>query len=382
MPKCDVNAAPRPRWAWRLGCVAGIPIHIHFTLLLLLLWVLWLNYKSGGPLLSQALILVGLFASVLLHELGHALVARRLGIHSAEIVLYPFGGVARMAHMEAPQHEFWISLAGPAVNVLIGLAIMVALGFHAAWVALQELLPGTSTLRWLMMANFTLAGFNLIPAFPMDGGRVVRAQLARRLGMVRATEIAATIGQGFAILMGLAAVFMGHFILMFIAFFIFVGASQEVLAQRSLAMIRGQRVADAMLTRFEVLTRDATLSDAADLLLATHQEDFPVVAGGEVCGVLTRSDLVQGLASHGPHAHVAGSARKRVIELSPREWLADALEKMQAASERVALVFHDAPEGRRLIGILTEENVAELLQLRKASRLLDADPPQDPPARG
>jgi len=292
MPKHDSSTQPRPRWAWRLGSVAGIPIHVHFTLLLLLLWVLWLDYKSGGPPLSQVLVLVGLFASVLLHELGHALVARRLGIQSSEIMLYPFGGVARMTHMGSPPHEFWISLAGPAVNVLVGLAIMIALGFHAAWVSFRQVLPGTDALRWLMMANFTLAGFNLIPAFPMDGGRIVRAQLARRLGMVRATEIAAGIGQGFAILMGLAAIFMGHFILMFIAFFIFVSAGQEVMAQKSLAMIRGQRVADAMITRFEVLAPDATLSEAADLLLATHQEDFPVLAGGEVQGVLTRSDLV------------------------------------------------------------------------------------------
>jgi len=377
MAKCYPNTPARPRWAWRLGCVAGIPIHIHFTLLLLLLWVLWLNYKSGGPLLSQVLILVGLFTSVLLHELGHALVARHVGIQSSEIMLYPFGGVARMAHTGAPRHEFWISIAGPAVNVIVGLVIMAVLGFRSAWVPLEELLPGTNTLRWLMVANFTLAGFNLIPAFPMDGGRIVRAQLARRLNMVRATEIAASIGQGFAILMGLAAIFMGHFILMFIAFFIFVSAGQEVVAQRSLAMIRGQRVADAMITRFEVLTHDATLSEAADLLLATHQEDFPILSGGEVSGVLTRSDLVHGLASHGPHAYVAGSARKQFVELSAREWLVDALEKMRAASEQVALVFHDGPDGRRLIGLLTEENIGELLQLREATHGPDAGAPPE-----
>ncbi len=381
MPKCPANTPSRPRWAWRLGCVAGIPIHVHFTLLLLLLWILWLNYKSGGPLLSQALLLVGLFFSVLLHELGHALVARRLGIQSAEIMLYPFGGVARMAHTGAPQHEFWISVAGPAVNIIVGLTIMGVLGFHATWETLKDLLPGTSTLRWLMMANFTLAGFNLIPAFPMDGGRIVRAELARRLGMVRATEIAASIGQGFAILMGLAAVFMGHFILMFIAFFIFVSAGQEVAAQKSLAVIRGQRVADAMVTRFEVLKHDATLSEAADLLLATHQEDFPVMADGEVRGMLTRADLVQGLANHGPQAYVAGSARRQVVELSPRDWLVDALEKMRAASERVAVVFHDAPEARRLIGLLTEENIGELLRIREANHPPADGAPAEPKPR-
>jgi Zn-dependent protease/predicted transcriptional regulator len=347
--------------------VAGIPIHVHFTLLLLVLWILWLNYKSGGPLLSQALLLAGLFASVLLHELGHALVGRRLGIRSKEIVLYPFGGVARMIHVGAPRHEFWISLAGPATNALVGLAIMAALGFHAAWATFREVLPGTDTLRWLMMANFSLAAFNLLPAFPMDGGRIVRAYLAGRLSMVRATEIAATIGQGFAILMGLAAIFLGHFILMFIAFFIFVSAGQEVAVQRSLAVIRGQRVADAMMTRFEVLAQDATLSQAADLLMATRQQDFPVMAGDEVRGVLTRSDLVQGLANRGPRASVAESAHAPLLKLSPEEELEKAVEKMRDASTQVALVLGDAAHGRRLVGILTEENIGELLTLRQAT---------------
>ncbi len=366
--RCDPDPGARPRWAWRVGCVAGIPIHIHFTLLLLVLWILWLNYKSGGPLLSQALLLVGLFASVLLHELGHALVARRLGIRSTEIVLYPFGGVARMVHVGAPGHEFWISLAGPATNALVGLTMLGALGFHGAWATFREVLPGTDTLRWLMMANFTLACFNLLPAFPMDGGRIVRAYLAGRLGMVRGTEIAALIGQGFAILMGLAAIFLGHFILMFIAFFIFISAAQEVAVQRSLAVLRGQRVADAMMTRFAVLAQDATLSQAADLLMATRQQDFPVMAGDEIKGVLTRSDLVQGLANRGPQASVAECAHTPPLQLSPTEGLEEAVEKMKEASTQVALVVGDAAYGQRLVGILTEETIGELLALREAAQ--------------
>lgn len=228
-----------------------------------------------------------------------------------------------------------------------------------------------------MIANFALAGFNLIPAFPLDGGRVVRALLARRLGMVRATTIAANIGQGFAILFGLAGLFLTHFILMFIAFFIFISAGQEVVMQRSIAIMEGQRVGDAMITRYEILAHADTLGQAADLLLATHQQDFPVVAGEEIIGVLTRPDLVRGLANHGPQAYVAGSVTRDIVRLSPRDQLRDAMEKMRAASQRVALVFEDdRHRSASIVGILTEENVKEFLQLQSAAPRQDRSRPR------
>ncbi len=356
----SARSAQRRRWVWTVGRVAGIPVHIHFTLLLLLLWVVWIAAQTGGPILTRALFVIGLFASVLFHEVGHALAAKRFGIRTTEIVLYPFGGIARLKGMGLPSQEMWISLAGPAVNVAISGLLFVGSRFLGTWVPIDRLPQQPAfALQWLMMANLFLAGFNLIPAFPLDGGRVARALLASRLGMVRATAIAATIGQGLAIVMGLVAILMGHFILMFIAFFVFISASQEVRVQRSLAIMRGQKVGDAMVTRFDTLSDHETLGRAADLLLATYQQDFPVVSGREVVGVLTRPDLFRGLTQHGSDERVVAATARDYVRLSPGDSLRGALEEMQAAKQPVALVF----EGDRLLGMLTEESVKEFLQL-------------------
>ena len=360
--------AGRHRWAWKIGRVAGVPIFVHFTLTLLMVWVIWVTSRSGGPVVGRVFFLLGLFASVLLHEIGHSLVAIRFGIHPTEIVLYPFGGIARMRSMGAPTQEFWISLAGPATNLILGALLFGVLFLRHTWIPIT-LLPEQPhrVLQWLMMANFTLALFNLLPAFPLDGGRVVRALLARRLDMLQATTIAANIGQGIAILMGLAALLMSQFILMFIAFFIFISAGQEVLVQRAITIMEGQHVADAMITHFEILDHADSLGQAADLLLATHQQDFPVRAGGEIVGLLTRPDLVRGLANHGPRAYVSGSASREFVRLARGDALAGALERMRSASERVALVFGNDPStGGHLMGMLTEENVKEFLQVQEA----------------
>jgi len=378
MPRVDSPTTERSRWTWQVATVSGIPIRVHFTLVLLLLWFAWMEFQAiqknppsrmeSGPEVLLAiggmlLYVVGLFVSVLLHELGHALVAKGQGTVTTEIVLYPFGGVARLKGLGSPRQELSTSLAGPAVNVLIAVALFIGLRLTGHWVPPEHLAPENLNLvERLMGANVALAVFNLIPAFPMDGGRVLRSLLARRLGMVRGTSVAASIGQALAILFGLAGLIMGNFILMFIAFFVFMSAGQEVVFQRSLALMRGQRVRDAMVSRFETLAHADTLGQAADLLLSTSQQDFPVVAGSEVVGVLTRTDLVRGLAEHGPGAYVAGSARREFLRLAPDQDLQVAVEKTQSAPGRVGLVF----EGDRLVGLLTEENVGEFFQVREA----------------
>jgi Zn-dependent protease/CBS domain-containing protein len=389
---------PARRWAWRIGSVAKIPIYLHFTLLLLFVWIAWTAAHSGGPIGPRLFFVVGLFGSVLLHELGHALMALRYGIRASDIVLYPFGGVARMESMGPPKQEFWIALAGPAVSILIGLVLLVGSGVTGQWSPPEEM-PTTAraVLHWLMIANFVLAAFNLIPAFPLDGGRVLRAVFAGRMSMVRATSIAASIGQGFAILMGLAGLFMGNFLLMFIAFFVFISAGQEVMVQRSRAIMAGVLVKDAMITHYETLNHAATLGQAADLLLNSHQEDFPILAGSQILGVLTRPDLVRGLANHGPEAYVSGSISRGFIAVSPSGSLQEALHVMQEAKSRVALVLADEgvtarnvvqfigaqdgqgtppieerPSAHRLVGMLTEENIQEYLQVHEAAGDLES----------
>ncbi|MBM3317194.1 MAG: site-2 protease family protein [Candidatus Eisenbacteria bacterium] len=396
MAKLEIAGTERGRWTWFVASVAGIPVRVHFTLLLLLLWFAWIEFQAGGSLEAhggsgptpgslpaialRVLFILGLFACVLLHEIGHALAARSYGVRTQEITLYPFGGVARLKGMGTVRQEFWISLAGPTVNIAVGLALLAVLHFSGRWVPLDQMVRGdVHFFPRLMIANFILAGFNLLPAFPMDGGRMLRSLLARRLGMVRGTAIAASIGQALAILFGLLGLIIGNFLLLFIAFFVFVSAGQEVAVQRSLDLMRGHRVAGAMIRRFEVLGHSDSLGQAADLLLATHQQDFPVSGGAEVIGILTRADLVRGLADHGPRAYVAASARRDFVRLDPGDGLAGALERMHAQGQRVALVF----EGERLAGMLTDENVGEFFQVRAAQGdERDAGEPPEGEARG
>jgi len=378
MARGSQTATARGRWTWNVGRIFGIPIRIHFTLLLLLLWFAWIELQSGGEALGgsgdpapgswmavalRVLFIAGLFASVLLHEIGHALIARTHGVRTNEITLYRLGGVARLRGMGTPHQELGIAFAGPLVN--IGLAALLAFGLilSGQWVPLAEVTTrGVPLLQRLALANLVLAAFNLIPAFPMDGGRMLRSLLARRLGMLRGTAIAAAIGQGVAILFGLAGLLTGNFILVFIAFFVFLSASQELVAQRTSAATQGHAVTEAMVTRFEVLQHADSLGAAAERLLATHQQDFPVLAGEEILGVLTRPGLLRGLSQSGPTAYVAAAAERDFLRLEPQTPLAEALERMQAAGTQVALVFR----GEYLVGMLTTENVREFFQLHAA----------------
>jgi len=211
------------RMSWKLGRVSGIDLYLHPTFLLVLLFA---GMYGGG--VTSILLMASIFGCVVLHELGHALTARRFGIETEDITLYPIGGVARLRRMpRAPGAELLIALAGPAVNLLIVLALqgLVVLGFLTG---LESDLPLWSFVGVLTTANLVLALFNLIPAFPMDGGRVLRASLSGLLGRVRATTVAATIGQVLAVLFGVYSLVNGHFFQVFLAMFIFAAAGAEL----------------------------------------------------------------------------------------------------------------------------------------------------------
>ncbi len=378
MPHLHAARETSRRWAWRAGRVAGIPIYIHFTLFVLLAWIAWMSIRSGGAVGTQLLFAIGLFGSVLIHEVGHALTARAFGIRASEIVLYPFGGVSRLQSMGRPTEEFWISLAGPLTNLVLAAVLFLVQGIGHAGVLWTS--PGAGpppVLQGLLSANLILALFNLVPAFPMDGGRVIRALLARRVGMVRATDVAANVGQAFAVLMGVIALFTGQFILVMIAVFVFFAAGQERVMQRSLALLSGHRVKDAMITRFETLRESDTLGHAADRTLAAQQLNFPVASGERITRLLTRALLVRGLADLGPEALVGEAASPTFVRLAPDDSLRDALERMREASERAALVFD--PIGWNLRGILTEESLREFFHVRtprpRADRRKRSDSP-------
>lgn len=232
------------KWSWKLGRFAGIDTYVHVSLLLLAAWVAWGAWSGFGTGLAVVLsvaALAGVFASVLLHELGHALAARRYGIPTRRITLSLIGGVAQLDGMpHRPRQELVVALAGPAVNFAIAAGLFVA-----------SPLLGTGVVSWLagqlLVANLILGVFNLLPAFPMDGGRALRALLAERVGSRRATETAATIGKGLAIAMGVVGLLWGPTMLILVAGFVWLAANAEQHASRAHAHL------DTHLDEVEVL---------------------------------------------------------------------------------------------------------------------------------
>jgi len=355
------------KWQWKLGRFAGIDVYIHATFLLLIGWVgysHWLENNNWGEVLSGILFILALFACVVLHEYGHALTARRYGIKTRDITLYPIGGVARLERMpDKPIEELWVALMGPAVNVVIAALLFVYLYATNTLVqADQPTIASGSFLERLMAVNITLVLFNLIPAFPMDGGRVLRALLAMRLDYVRATQIAANIGQGLAFVLGLIGLFNNPFLL-FIAFFVWIGASQEANMVQMKDSIGGIPVTRAMLTDFKTLSARDTLAQAVGLLLAGSQHDFPVVdANGTVIGVLERDTFIHALSQRGQSVPVVEIMRREVPSVDSHEMVETALMRLQESGAKTLPVMHNG----QFVGLVNSENITEFLMIRSA----------------
>jgi Zn-dependent protease/CBS domain-containing protein len=338
----------------------GVPVRFHFTFIIFVAFLI-LSAKGGQSALINAVYLIAFFSSVLLHELGHASVAKRYGIQTLEITLYPIGGVARLERIPKPKEELWIALAGPAVNVLIAIALGAWLSYSNGSFDPRTLTAPTdeNLLSRIAAGNIILAVFNMLPAFPMDGGRVLRAVIARFRSEEEATRIAAAVGRGLAIVMGLYALISGMFILLFIAIFVYLAATQEAAVIVGRSLTRGVSVRSAMVTDFRTLEHGSTIRDAANMLLATSQTDFPVVLGDQVIGMLGRNALLRGMAADGPDAYVAGIMERNFTRLEPDMDLNQALPIM--AQTACALVM----EGEKLLGLLTRENLSEFLMLRR-----------------
>jgi Zn-dependent protease len=354
-------------WAFRIATVAGIPIRVHFTFLLFLFWV-GVGWRGGGGTLGVLRVLA-VFACVVLHELGHGLVARRYGIPVGDITLYPIGGIARIEKRLLPVQELAITIAGPAVNIVIAAVLGVVL------LATGGMLPAAVTtvggggwrgfVQVVMFTNILLALFNLIPAFPMDGGRVLRAILALNMAPERATAFAANIGQFIAILIGAAAFLTQppNWLFLFIALFVYIGAGQEAVVTRQSALVEGVPVSQAMITDMRTLTVGNTLKEAADVLLDTSQHDFPILHGEEVQGVLTRNGLLRALAQEGPGGYVAGAMNRHFLAAGPEDDLAELLPLLQ--NEPGPLLVLEPGPTRRLLGMVTGDNVAEFFAVRQ-----------------
>ena len=355
-------------WSFTIARIFGSEVRIHVTFFLLLLWIGVAHYQHGGmPAAIQGVIFIlALFACVVAHEFGHALMARRYGIRTPDITLLPIGGLARLERMpEKPRQEIAVALAGPAVNVVIAAVLILVLGAGIDADALQALEdPTVSFLARLATVNVFLVVFNLIPAFPMDGGRVLRAVLAMRYSRVHATQIAARVGQGLAFFFGFLGL-MGNPILIFIAIFVYLAATAEAQQTGLQDVARNIGVRDVMITHYEALGPQATISDAADALLHTTQHEFPVIdGGGHLRGVLTRNAMIEALSATGPATPVLDVMATNIPVIGLNSRLEKALQAMQAANAP-AIGIVDADQ--RLVGYISPENIGELMMIRPAS---------------
>ena len=352
-------------WSITIGRFFGTYVRIHVTFLIFLAWIGVAAYMRGGfeAAKQSVFFIVAIFTCVVLHEFGHILTARRYGVHSTQVTLLPIGGVADLDKMpERPYQELLIAIAGPLVNVVIA-AILLAVAGAFGGETLQHIEdPSLGLVEKLAAANLFLALFNMVPAFPMDGGRVLRAALAMWLDADKATRIAAHIGQAFALALGFFGLLYGLPILVFIALFVYFAAAAEAHSSRVHSATHGVAVADAMETRVVSISRGATVGEAVDILLATSQECFPVVnASGALVGLLFRDDIVEAVRGGDHNAPVAPFAHREIATISPEQTLDVALKQL-GATPAIGVV---GPDGR-LLGLVTRQSVAEVMLIKAA----------------
>lgn len=377
------------KWSLKIGRFAGIDVFLHVTFVLFLVFIGAAHFMGGqsvGAAVEGVLFFCAVFGCVLLHEFGHALTARRFGVRTRDITLLPIGGVARLEKLpDRPLQELWIAVAGPAVNVGIALGL-------GSWLFLrgQSLGPGGFNLMHgsfasrLLLVNVMLVVFNMIPAFPMDGGRVLRSLLALKLDYARATQIAATLGQGIALVFAFFGLLgflggMGNPLLLFIAFFVWIGASQEAGLAQFRSNLSGATVRDAMVTSFFQLAPGEPLARAVDLVMAGSQQDFPVLDGPRIVGVLTRQRLLSALAEKGKWAPVAQAMDQdfSVVDVDMALEAALALAGVQAGRALIPVL-----DRGHLVGLLTWDNVTDFVLIQSALRRPRAVASAVPPVLG
>ena len=340
-----------------LGRPAGIPLKLHLTFFLLLFLIL----PNPNPVRWGAIVL-SVFLCVVLHEYGHALTARRFGIGTRDITLYPFGGLAMLRGQPKPIHEFWIALAGPAVNVAIALVLLPLLYIFQDGPSLRAMDPlNPDFLQALFLANVILPVFNMIPAYPMDGGRVLRSLLSMLMREDKAGVISARIGQGLALCLGLFGVLSGQFMLAIISILIFFGASQEVRAAPWRPILSRSTVGQAMISPVQTLEPEDTLEMARQLMMISRQSDLPVTRHGEVLGILTGQNLEKALREHPNDSDIGPHVKASTRSLAPDAPLERAIELFYAEPESI-LVMLDG----NLHGLLTREGLSVYIQEQRA----------------
>jgi Zn-dependent protease/CBS domain-containing protein len=367
-------------WSLRLLRVNGIPIRVHFTFLLVVAWAVYIGIEDGDTNWLQSVgfmvaFVLLLFLCVLLHELGHSLVAQLFGVKVVDITLLPIGGLARMTKMpDRPYQEFVMAAAGPATNIALAVALsLVAMAWLGPGKILSlaftpELLDtflsdtgGQTLLALLILNNIFLAVFNLIPAFPLDGGRMLRSFLAALISHRRATSIASYVGQLLALVLGIVALLDSNFFLGLIAVFIFIGAWQEREQGRSQINMHGLRVRQAMQPVGLRLHPLQTIGEVAAQAASLPQTTFLVLDGGRLVGLLTRADLLSALSKPGPTARVGQRMRREIPQLAPDDPLAEAGDRLSAGHGAAIVV-----EAGQVIGTLSRPDLQRLTEALRA----------------
>ncbi len=350
-----------------IATVAGIRVYVHWTFSLLVLWIIVSGVRAGSGALDIAwslLFVLSMFTCVVLHELGHALAARRYGIKTRDITLLPIGGVASLESMpEKPSEELVVALAGPAVNFVIALLLLPVVSAlpNPSQVEQLNTIHAGNFLLALLSVNLVLALFNLLPAFPMDGGRVLRALLAMRLPRAQATRVAALVGQlcavGFVVLG-----FTSNPMLALVGIFIFVGAQSEASYTNTKSMLAGYTVRDVMLREFRTIEAGSTVGSAVQLLLDTQCRTFLVMEESTPVGILTREAIIRALSEGGDGALVRQVMDPELLALGPELPLDEAFQRMSQQRKELMPVM----EGGQLVGALDHENVAEFVMILTA----------------
>lgn len=359
------------RWSWSVARIAGIKINVHATFLILLAWVALVGYqreRTASAALGGVVLTLAIFASVVLHELGHALTAARFGVRTRSITLLPIGGVAQLERIpERPRQELAIAIAGPAVTLAIVALLYGTLRITGTPTTLVGARSGSAGafIAQMLWVNVVLLVFNLLPAFPMDGGRVLRALLAMRMPFARATVVAAQVGKAFALVFALLGIFVtGNPFLVIIAMFVWLSAAAEAAAAQIKAVVAHVSVASAMVTDVRTLNTTQLVSDAVDQVRSGFQHDFPVVDDHAIAGVLTREMLLKALAEGRAEAPVGEVMQRDFLATSPDEPMEQALARLQECHCSTLPVMR----GRELVGLITRDKINDFVLLASAVR--------------
>jgi Zn-dependent protease/predicted transcriptional regulator len=347
----------------KLGKVFGIPIAIHWTFFILIIWIVGMNLYKGQPLdiaLWSGLFIISIFACVFLHELGHALAAKRFGIITKSIVLLPIGGVASLEKIpEEPKKEIFVALAGPFVNMVISTFLFTYL-FYRGELIPEKFLSATinydNFLIYLMVANIFLGLFNLTPAFSMDGGRVLRALFAFKMDRVSATELASKVTSLFAVIFVLIGIFNNP-MLVFIALFIYLGAKGEYEAVKSQSALSGYHTADVLMKNFTVLNANAPVSTAVKALLDSQDTRFLVEEENKIKYVLTKTDIIKALSQQGQEINI----RQYASPITFTATLDLPVEKLMETMVKHQFSIVPVEENGKIVGIVDLENIKEFI---------------------